>query len=66
MFQEGIETVDSAYAVFLMRGGKDLQPYIYELETTAVRSLDPKRIGEYLAIVYQEQGLAMTQVTGLL
>ena len=66
IYQEGIETVDSAYKVFLKRGGNNLQSYIFELETTAVRSMDPERIEEYLTIIFQEQGLAMAQVTGLL
>ena len=52
--------------MFLKRGGKDLQSYVYELETTADKSLNPERIREYLIIVYQEQGLAMAQVTSVL
>ena len=66
MFQEGIETVDYAYQVFLKRGGKDLQPFVYELQTTAEKSLNHKRIREYLTIIFQEQGLAMAQVTCVL
>ena len=58
--------MESAYRVFLKMGGNDLQPYVFELQTTAEMSLNPERIREYLTIVYQEQGLAMAQVIHVL
>ena len=60
--QDGIETVDSAYNVFLRIGFEDFQQYAFELQTCADKNLNPQRVKEYLGIIYQEQGLAVTQV----
>jgi len=62
-FKDGIETVDSAYNVFLRIGFKDFQQYAFELQTCADKNLDPQRVKEYLVIIYQEQGFAVTQAT---
>ena len=60
--QDGIETVDSAYNVFLRRGFEDFQQFSFELQTCADKSLNPKKVKEYLGIIFQKQGLAVTQV----
>ena len=60
--QDGIETVDSSYDVFLREGLEDFQQYAYELKTTASKYLGPKRIKEYIFIIHREQGLEMAQV----
>jgi hypothetical protein len=54
--------VDAAYAVFLRVGFKGFQQFAFELQTKAAKSLDPKRIEEYLAMINQEQGRDMCQV----
>ena len=64
--QDGIETVDSAYVVFLQEGPEDFQQYAFELKTTAAKYLGPKRTKEYLNIIYREQGLNITQVKTIL
>ena len=60
--QDGIETVEAAYRVFLRNGFEDFQQYAFELQTCAEKSLNPQRVKEYLAIIFQHQGLAVTQV----
>ena len=60
--QDGIETVDAAYDVFLRIGFEDFQQYAFELQTCAAKNLNPQRVKEYLGIIFQEQGLAVTQV----
>lgn len=66
IIQEGIETVESAYQVFLKWGGEHLQHFVDELETAAETSLGAERIRDYLTVIFQEQGFAMAQVTGAL
>ena len=60
--QEGIETVDNAYDVFLRNGIEDFQPYAFELQTCAAKNLNPRRIKEYLEIIHQDQGFPFCQV----
>ena len=60
--QDGIETIDAAYTVFLRIGFEDFQQYAFELQTCAAKNLNPQRVKEYLAIIFQHQGLAVTQV----
>ena len=60
--QDGIETVDAAYDVFLRIGFEDFQQYAFELQTCADKNLNPQRVKEYLGIIFQQQGLAVTQV----
>ena len=60
--QEGIETVDNAYDVFLRNGIEDFQPYAFELQTCAAKNLNPRRIKEYMEIIHQEQGFPSCQV----
>ena len=61
--QDGIETVDAAYEVFLRIRFEDFQQYAFELQTCAAKNLNPQKVKEYLGIIYQQQGLAVTQVT---
>ena len=60
--QEGIETVDNAYEVFLRNGIEDFQHYAFELQTCANKNLNPRRIKEYLEVIHQEQGFPGSQV----
>ena len=60
--QDGIETVDSSYEVFLQEGLEDFKQYAFKLKTTAAKYLGPKRIKEYITIIYREQGVEMAQV----
>ena len=60
--QEGIETVDNAYDVFLRNGIEDFQYYAFELQTCAAKNLNPGRIKEYLEIIHREQGFSACQV----
>ena len=60
--QDGIETVDAAYTVFLRIGFADFQQYAFELQTCAAKNLNPQRVKEYLRIIFQQQGLAVCQV----
>ena len=60
--QGGIETVEAAYDVFLRHGFEDFQQYAFELQTCAAKNLNPQRVKEYLGIIFQQQGLAVTQV----
>ena len=64
--QEAIESVESAYLVFLKWGPEHLQHFVVELETVAEASLEAERVRDYLTVIFQEQGLAMAQVTGAL
>ena len=48
--------------MFLQDGLEDFQQYAFELKTTAAKNLGPKKIKEYLDIIYGEQGLEMTQM----
>ena len=52
--------------MFLQEGLEDFQQYAFELKTTAAKYLGPKRIKEYLNIIYREQGLNITQVKTIL
>ena len=54
--------MDAAYAVFLRRGFEDFQQFAFELQTCAAKNLNPQRVREYLGIIFQQQGLAVTQV----
>ena len=60
--QDGIETIDAAYTVFLRIGFEDFQQYAFELQTCAAKILNPQRLKEYLAIIFEHKGLAVTQV----
>jgi hypothetical protein len=59
--QEGIETVDAAYEVFLIEGFENFEGFAFELKTTATKSLQPSRIREYLEIIFEQQGVAACQ-----
>ena len=48
--------------MFLQDGLEDFKQYAFELKTTAAKYLGPKRIKEYLVIIYRDQGLEMAQV----
>ena len=61
-YQDGIETVDAAYAVFLRIWFEDFQQYAFELQTCAAKNLNPQRVKEYLGIIHQHQGLTACQV----
>ena len=56
-FQDGIQHIEAAYGVFIKGGARDLQHYIFELQTKAAISLDPARIREYLSIVHKKDNL---------
>ena len=60
--QDGIETVDAAYAVFVKDGFEDFQHYAFELRTCAEKNLNPRRVKEFLTVVFQQQGFAVCQV----
>ena len=62
--QDGIQHIESAYRVFIKGGGRDLQPYIFELQTKAAVSLDPARIREYLSIIHKKENLQTCQNVG--
>ena len=62
-FQDGIETIDAAYIVFLREGFDGFDGFSFEFKTTATKSLSPHRIKEYLTIIHREQGLPACQVT---
>jgi len=42
LFQEGIETVNAAYEVFVREGLEDFQPFAFELQTVAKQKLTPE------------------------
>ena len=60
--QDGLEGVDAAYTVFLRYGFEDFQPYIFELQSNAAKSLHPQRVREYLKIIFEKKGLHSCQV----
>ena len=60
-FQDGIETIDAAYEVFIQEGFEDFQYFAFQLKTTAVKSFASKRIEEYLRIIHARGGTAMCQ-----
>ena len=60
--KDGLEGVDAAYAAFLRYGFEDFQPYIFELQACAVKSLNPQRVREYLKIIFEKKGLHSCQV----
>jgi len=62
-FKDGIEKVDATYTVFLRNGFEDFQYYSFEMQTVAIQNLNPQRVKEYLGIIFQQQGLAVTQAT---
>ena len=47
--------------VFLREGFEDFQEFAFELKTIATMSLSPSRIGEYLEIIFKQQGLEACQ-----
>ena len=53
--------MDAAYEVFLEVGFEDFKEQAFALQTTEKKSLDPKRIKEYLQIVFKESGVGMCQ-----
>ena len=60
-YRDGVETVDAAFEVFLGSSFEDFQPFVFELQTTATKSLSPQRLKEYLTIISKELGLAVCQ-----
>ena len=48
--------------MFLQEGLEDFQQYAFQLKTTAAKYLVPKRIQEYIKIIYREQGPDMAKV----
>ena len=60
-FQDGIQHIEAAYGVFIKGGARDLQHYIFELQTKAAISLDPARIREYLSIIHKKDNLQTCQ-----
>merc|ERR550532_2210972 len=63
-YKDGIQHIEAAYRVFIKGGGRDLQPYIFELQTKAAVSLDPARIREYLSIIHKKENLQTCQNVG--
>ena len=59
--QDGIQHIEAAYGVFIKGGARDLQHYIFELQTKAAISLDPARIREYLSIIHRKDNLQTCQ-----
>ena len=59
--QDGIQHIEAAYGVFIKGGARDLQHYIFELQTKAAISLDPARIREYLSIIHKKDNLQTCQ-----
>ena len=59
--QDGIQHIEAAYGVFIKGGARDLQHYIFELQTKATISLDPARIREYLSIIHKKDNLQTCQ-----
>ena len=58
--------MDAAYEVFIAESTTaqfdDFQQYVFELKTIATQNLAPKRIQEYMTIIYKEGGgLSMCQ-----
>ena len=53
--QDGIQHIEAAYGVFVKGGARDVQHYIFELQTKAAISLDPTRIREYLSIIHRHK-----------
>ena len=53
--QDGIQHIEAAYGVFIKGGARDVQHYIFELQTKAAISLDPTRIREYLSIIHRHK-----------
>ena len=67
LFKDGIEKIDAAYDVFLSESSSaqfdDFKQFAFELQTIANQSFTPKRIKEYLMIIYKEGGgLQMCQI----
>ena len=54
--QDGIETIDAAYEVFLQDGFEDFQQFSFELKTIARKNLSPARIEEYLRVIHKQSG----------
>ena len=59
--QDGIETVDAAYEVFLQDGFEDFQQFSFELKTIARKNLSPQRIEEYLRVIHKQSGVIKCQ-----
>ena len=59
--QDGIQHIEAAYGVFIKGGTRDLQPYIFELQTKAAISLNPTRMREYLSIIHKKDNLQTCQ-----
>ena len=58
--QDGIEKIDAAYEVFITESKDaqfdDFKQYVFELKTIATQNLAPKRIMEYMKIIYSDGG----------
>ena len=59
--QDGIETIDAAYEVFLQDGFEDFQQFSFELKTIARKNLSPQRIEEYLRVIHKQSGVIKCQ-----
>merc|ERR1719320_448735 len=59
-YRDGIEKVDAAYEVFISESTsghfEDFRPFSFELQTIATQNFAPKRIEEYLRIIYRDGG----------
>jgi len=64
-FRDGLETVESAFEVFLEMSSqkeiKEFENYSFELKTVLKKSLKPSKIEEYLTEVQRTRGVSMTQ-----
>ena len=60
--QDGIQLIESAYATF-SKGAteEELRAYIFELQTKADMNLAPSRICDFIKIIYEKDGLHVTQ-----
>ena len=55
--------MEAAYTIFLQNGFGDFQSYAFEIQTVALQNLNPQRVMDYMAIIYDHrQGLAACQV----
>ena len=60
--QDGIQLIESAYATF-SKGAteEELRAYIFELQNKADMNLAPSRICDFIKIIYEKDGLHVTQ-----
>lgn len=59
-YRDGIDKIDAAYEVFITEASTgqfdDFKQYVFELKTIATQNLAPKRIMEYMKIIYSDGG----------